>query len=161
MPTASREEIDAIVQGNHADPFRILGLHPLGIEGRAAQVVRAFLPEAEQAWVVLNPEEIHSMTRAHPDGFFECLIEGKDLSGYRLRSADGQGATRDFRDPYAFPPTLSEYDLHLISEGHHLQLYEKLGAHPLQLNGVEGVAFALWAPNAMRVSVVGDRKSVV
>ena len=156
MPTASREEIDAIVQGNHADPFRILGLHPLGIAGRAAQVVRAFLPEAEQAWVVLNPEEIHSMTRAHPDGFFECLIEGKDLSGYRLRLADGQGATRDFRDPYAFPPTLSEYDLHLISEGHHLQLYEKLGAHPLQLNGVEGVAFALWAPNAMRVSVVGD-----
>lgn len=153
-PTASRAEVEAIVYGYHADPFRVLGAHPL--PGRDATVIRAFLPDTDEASVIVDGDGTHPMVRTHPDGFFECVIQQPAPPRYRLRTRAGRF---DFLDPYSFPPFLSEFDLHLISEGNHLQLYEKLGAHLATLQGVAGVAFAVWAPNSQRVSVVGDFNS--
>jgi 1,4-alpha-glucan branching enzyme len=97
------------------------------------------------------------MKRLHRDGFFEVAVEGKArIFPYRLKKTDGSGKTIVFVDPYSFMPVLSDFDLQLIAEGTHEDQYEKLGAHELTLNGVEGVVFAVWAPNAIRVSVVGD-----
>src|SRR6185503_1784144 len=76
--------------------------------------------------------------------------------GYRLRLVDGAGRARDIEDPYRFPSTLSDYDLHLLGEGTHYRIFDKLGAHPARLLGVDGVVFAVWAPGARRCSVVGD-----
>ncbi|MBF6591464.1 MAG: 1,4-alpha-glucan branching protein GlgB, partial [Ktedonobacterales bacterium] len=96
----------------------------------------------------------------HAAGLFSAFVPSlepdEERPAYRLlvQRAGGELATVD--DPYAFPPVLSDFDLHLIGEGKHLDLYERLGAHPMRLRGVDGVAFAVWAPNARRVSVVGD-----
>ena len=95
-------------------------------------------------------------TRVHPAGLFVAQIPARrDFFRYRLRAEQG-GAAREFDDIYRFPPVLGELDLHLLGEGNHWTSYEKLGAHPIVHDGVAGVAFAVWAPNARRVSVVGD-----
>jgi 1,4-alpha-glucan branching enzyme len=97
------------------------------------------------------------MKRLHREGFFEAAVEDKArVFPYRLKKTDESGKTIVFVDPYSFMPVLSDFDLQLIAEGTHEDQYEKLGAHELTLNGVEGVVFAVWAPNAIRVSVVGD-----
>jgi 1,4-alpha-glucan branching enzyme len=97
------------------------------------------------------------MERLHPDGFFETLFPGVGtLFAYRLEVADHQGGVAAVEDPYRFLPVLSDFDLYLLGEGTHYKAYEKLGAHPRVVDGVRGVAFAVWAPNARRVSVVGD-----
>ena len=97
------------------------------------------------------------MKRIHPRGFLETVFpDRKELFPYRLRVLDDQGRILESDDPYAFPPILTDFDLYLIAEGTHYRNYEKLGAHPMILKGIEGVHFAVWAPNAKRVSVVGD-----
>ncbi len=155
--TAPREDVDALVRGEHADPFRVLGAHPVTVAGRDGRAVRSFLPEAEQAWVVLPASgAVRPMTRVRPEGFFECLLEATDLDGYRIRLLDSHKAVEEFLDPYCFPPVLTDYDLHLIGQGTHWRLYEKLGAQLVRVNEVQGVLFAVWAPNAVRVSVVGE-----
>ena len=94
--------------------------------------------------------------RMHPDGFFVAEIPGrKEPFRYRLRMSSS-GLTREFDDIYRFPPVLGELDLHLLAEGNHFASYRKLGAHPIVHDGIDGVAFAVWAPNAQAVSVVGD-----
>jgi 1,4-alpha-glucan branching enzyme len=128
-------------------------------DGRDAVVVRAFRPDAAQMFVVPRdagrPEK--PMVRIHPDGLFEAVIrERREPFPYRLRWTDAAGASTEAEDPYCFPSTLGELDLYLISEGTHYRAYEKLGAHLLTLNGTAGVLFAVWAPNANRVSLVGD-----
>ncbi len=88
---------------------------------------------------------------------FEGTIPGAQLPlDYELEVRYPAGDTYRLRDPYSFPPTLGELDIHLAAEGRHEELYERLGAHPRELNGVAGVAFAVWAPNAASASVVGD-----
>ncbi len=161
--TAPREEIDLILRGEHSDPFHVLGLHPLQVEGQAAIVIRAFLPEAVKAWVIRVPERergasgVSPLERVHPDGFFEAILRGEtQIFPYRLRAQDARGQEWESEDPYRFPPVLSDFDLHLLAEGTHFKAYEKLGAHPTEVAGVRGVVFSLWAPNARRVSVVGD-----
>ena len=99
----------------------------------------------------------YPMKRLHKDGFFEAVVRGKtEVFGYRLKETYLTGASRVFIDPYSFLPVLSDYDLYLIAEGKHYDQYEKLGAHEMTLGGVKGVFFAVWAPNAIRVSVTGD-----
>ena len=88
-----------------------------------------------------------------------CFPGRSQLFGYRLQVTDASGQVREFEDPYSFWPILSDFDLHLFSEGTHLKAYEKLGAHITEIGGTAGVAFAVWAPNARRVSVVGDFNS--
>jgi 1,4-alpha-glucan branching enzyme len=156
--TASHEEIEVIVRGEHSDPFHILGIHPVNLNGQPAVAVRAFLPLADQAQVVVPSSEHHqAMFRVHPQGFYEAVfVKATELFPYKLRVVDHGGEAREIHDPYSFPPLLSDYDLYLIGEGTHYKNYERLGAHVREVNGIRGLGFAVWAPNAKRVSVVGD-----
>jgi len=157
MPTADPAAITAIVEGHHGAPFDILGLHPLDEARPAGWVIRAFLPQA-QAVSVKRGEHLTPMERVHPEGFFEAIFPNDTAPfNYQLQITDDPpGLLYIVDDPYRFPPVLTEYDLHLFAEGTHYQLYDKLGAHLVTHEGVSGVAFAVWAPSAERVSVIGD-----
>ncbi len=139
----------AVVEGRASDPFAYLGMH----RENGKPVVRAFLPEARKV-SVLQRDLAVELPRLDESGLFAGAIPSSNGS-YRLR-AEYAGGVAEFDDPYRFPPLLSDYDLHLLAEGRHLELYRKLGAHPRRLDGVDGVSFILYAPNAQRVSVVGD-----
>ncbi|HTU01102.1 MAG TPA: 1,4-alpha-glucan branching enzyme, partial [Candidatus Sulfotelmatobacter sp.] len=159
MATLGNDVIQAIVRGQHGDPFSVLGPHPFDQGPDASVAVRVFLPGIEGALVVPAPggPPAQRMTRLHPDGLFEAVFPGHSIPfPYQLETLDRAGGLRRIEDPYRFPPTLSDYDLHLMGEGRHLRAYEKLGAHLITVDGVPGVRFAVWAPNARRASVVGD-----
>jgi 1,4-alpha-glucan branching enzyme len=155
--TVAPDQIDRIVWNQHHDPFEILGPHQVQNNGKSAWVVRAYLPRANAAWVVC-PEERkeYSMHSVHHPNFFECVLEKDELANYQLRVQEGEHE-RVIYDPYAFrSPLLTDFDIHLFAEGNHHRIYEKLGAHLTEINGVQGVYFAVWAPNARNVSVLGD-----
>ena len=97
----------------------------------------------------------HPLRPVHPAGLWEGTLPAA-LRAYQLRVTDHEGRVSEIEDPYRFPSTLSGYDLHLLGEGTHYRVYDKLGAHRARVDGVDGVIFAVWAPNAKRVSVVGD-----
>jgi 1,4-alpha-glucan branching enzyme len=145
--------VDELVEGRLADPHSLLGAHPQN----GSVVVRAFRPEAESVKVRVEGAEPVELERAHPAGLFEGKLDGAELPlRYRLEVSYAEGATLVVDDPYAFPPTLGELDLHLASEGRHERIYERLGAHVREVDGVVGTSFAVWAPSARSVSVVGD-----
>ncbi|MFO1128950.1 MAG: 1,4-alpha-glucan branching protein GlgB [Rhodospirillales bacterium] len=152
---AKTDRVQRIVSGADGDPFSYLGMH---IDGRDHLVVRAFVPGAEGVGVIRagRAEPVAKLSPIHREGLFEGRFphEGGPFP-YRLRVSAG-GQDRTIEDPYRFPPLLGDMDVYLIAEGRHLRLDEKLGAHPMVLEGVAGVGFAVWAPNATRVSVVGD-----
>jgi 1,4-alpha-glucan branching enzyme len=143
-------EAYAIVEGRHADPFRYLGMHTEGGE----TVVRAFLPEASNVEAVGEHGETAKLSRIHDAGLFAGTMPNGSQR-YQLRAQYGDNVAQ-FDDPYRFLPILTDYDLYLLGEGTDQLLYDKLGAHPRVMDGVEGVAFVVLAPNARRVSVVGD-----
>ena len=155
-------EIESILRAEHGEPFAILGRHPVQVGAERAIAVRAFLPRANEVTVLLeNGGVSYPARRIHPDGFFEAVIPYSDgilasPTSYRLHLGYWDGSNEGVYDPYAFPPLLTDFDLHLITEGTHYLKYEKLGAHVREVAGVRGVHFAVWAPNAQRVSVVGD-----
>ena len=152
-----KDQIKLIVQASHWDPFQVLGNHMVKKDGKAV-AIRAFLPEAKEAWVIdLKQKKLYQMGRIHRDGFFEIILpEKKDIFPYQIRIKTHEGTVTEFYDPYSFLPVLTDFDLHLIGEGTHYHLYEKLGARVMEVNTVKGVHFAVWAPNAKRVSVIGD-----
>ncbi|HEU4563817.1 MAG TPA: 1,4-alpha-glucan branching protein GlgB, partial [Gemmatimonadaceae bacterium] len=144
-----------LLAGRHPDPHSILGAHPVSFDGVSGIVIRAFHPDAIAAECLFAGEAI-PMTPVE-GGLFEVTLEEADFPlDYRLRFRFANGATWEHGDPYRFLPTLGDVDVHLFNEGTHRRLWEKLGAHPRTIGGVEGVSFAVWAPNATRVSVVGD-----
>ena len=143
-------EAYAIIQGNHSDPFHYLGLHAEG----GQNVVRAFLPEASNVEAIGEHGETAQLKRIHDSGLFAGSLPNGSTR-YQLRARFGDNVV-DLDDPYRFPPVLSDFDLHLLGEGTHQRIYDKLGAHPMTLDGVEGIAFVVLAPNACGVSVVGD-----
>ena len=152
-PEATRkpaEDVRLLVAGTHGDPHSVLGVHP---EGRVT-TVRAFHPDALEI-LVAHPGGVVPMRRIDDAGVFEAEVDAAELPGYRLRFRTG-----DFEwevdDPYRFMPTLGELDLHLIGEGQHQRLWERLGARVIDHQGVRGTAFAVWAPNARGVSLVSD-----
>ncbi|EME70890.1 glycogen branching enzyme [Paramagnetospirillum caucaseum] len=153
MPEAARlirpGDADAIARGRHGDPFAVLGPH----EVKGGTVIRTFQPQAESVFVLAAGGETE-MRRVHPDGLFAVKLKG--ASAYRLRVLRHDGGVEEVDDPYRFPPVLGDLDLHLLREGTHLRTFEKLGAQVRAVDGVAGVDFAVWAPNAARVSVVGD-----
>jgi 1,4-alpha-glucan branching enzyme len=143
-------EAYAVIEGRHSDPFHYLGPHLVG----DVPVVRVFLPDAERVAVVDERGRECNLQRIHDAGLFEGSL-ANGLCRYRVRARYGEREV-EIEDPYRFPPILSDLDLYLLGEGTHMHLYEKLGAHPMELDGVSGVAFAVFAPAARRVSVVGD-----
>ncbi|HYW52840.1 MAG TPA: alpha-amylase family glycosyl hydrolase, partial [Dongiaceae bacterium] len=145
------DRLDALEHGRERDPFALLGPHPLG----TGTVVRAFLPGVRAVDVV--DEHDHVLAEGEPDGeggLFEAYVVAMPQR-YRLRVAY-PALTRTIDDPYRFGPLLGEMDAWLFAQGNHLDLYRVLGAHPGEVDGVSGTRFAVWAPNASRVSVVGD-----
>jgi 1,4-alpha-glucan branching enzyme len=149
----SGQDIAAIVGARHADPFAILGLHRTD-EGT---VIRAFVPGADKIDVMdAEGSTVCLLERRHPDGFFEALVPGRNDRFVYTLAANNETATWTLRDPYMFGPVLGPLDDHLMVEGTHKELYRRLGAHRMTHEGVAGVHFAVWAPNAQRVSVVGD-----
>jgi 1,4-alpha-glucan branching enzyme len=153
--------VAAISGGYHSTPFDILGMHPHTVAGMPAVVIRTFQPQAS-AVSVIRGDRLCPMRRVHPDGFFEAVFEGESVFfPYRLSIAlpgtsGSPGRAYEIEDPYRFPPVLSDFDLHLFAEGTHFRLYEKFGARLIEHAGTRGVSFAVWAPNAERVSVVGE-----
>lgn len=155
--TVDPGQIDRIVWNQHHDPFEVLGPHMVQQDGQTVWAVRAYLPQAEKAWVVL-PEEHKEvpMESFHNPHFFECVLEVKDLANYQLKYII-DGHVHVIYDPYAFKTrAITDFDIHLFGEGNHHRIYEKLGAHYTEVEGVTGVYFAVWAPNARNVSVLGD-----
>lgn len=143
-PTISQEEMQAIAGGYHSDPFAVLGPHEYG-SGKI--VVRAFLPQVATAAVKTTTGDLFAMQRVHDEGFFEVIIADKSLPfDYQLKITYHSGVNDVIDDPYAFSSA--------FAPGKEL-LYENMGAHLVEINGVTGVRFAVWAPSAERVSVVG------
>nr|MBA3241387.1 1,4-alpha-glucan branching protein GlgB [Acidobacteriota bacterium] len=152
-PTVNRSELERLLALLAADPHSILGAHP----APHGVVVRALRPDAEQVELIVEGEAPRAMLKTHPAGFFELLVEGREQTfPYLLRVSYRDGNVYTLRDPYAFLPTLGGFDEHLFNEGRHWRSYEKLGAHVRDLGGEGGVSFAVWAPNAEGVSVVGS-----
>jgi len=149
------DEINAFLSATHSDPFRVLGPHRVGDD----LAIRVFRPDAEKIEVVLDRQSNSQVPaeKIHRDGFFCVRVPGatRDLD-YHLRLTTRDGSQHVMRDPYGYGPIMGEVDLHLFAEGQHWQIYEKFGAHLRTLGDTAGVYFAVWAPNAQRVSVVGD-----
>ncbi len=163
---ANLGEWSALLAGRHGAPGRLLGPHPLGVSGTGkppSRRVRAFLPEACRAWVVQITADgqrvSRPMRRTHRAGIYEAVVQLPHAAAsppYLFRVDDRTQGIRELHDPYAFPTMLTDYDFHLLGEGRHWKSYEKLGAQLHSVAGVAGVNFAVWAPNADAVSVVGD-----
>jgi 1,4-alpha-glucan branching enzyme len=150
------EDIERVVRREHADPHHVLGAHP----SNGGVVVRAFRPAAERVVARVDGGEPVPLEQRHPAGLFEGQVDGVELPlRYELEVSYPDGNTFTLIDPYAFPPTVGELDVHLAAEGRHEDIYERLGAHVRELEGVTGTSFAVWAPSAKAVSVVGDFNS--
>jgi len=149
--TASRaDELFALAEGTHRDPHHILGVHPEG----GVTVVRALHPDAISVSVA-HPGGVVPMRKIDDAGIFEAAVPAAELPGYRLRYRTGDHEW-EVDDPYRFLPTIGDLDLHLIGEGTHARLWDRLGARVIDHQGVRGTAFAVWAPNARGVSLVSD-----
>jgi 1,4-alpha-glucan branching enzyme len=149
------EDIDAIVGGYHGDAFRVLGPH--SIRKRQSQgrwEVRAFLPQAESADVLIG-EQLYPMAKQNEQGFFCAALTGNPQR-YSLRALLWDGRRIDMEDPYRFGPLISDSDLYLHTEGTLNEAYLSLGAHIVEVDGVRGVRFAVWAPNAECATVTGE-----
>jgi 1,4-alpha-glucan branching enzyme len=148
----ARADIEAIVSGRHGDPFAVLGPH---VTPEGDPSVSVFHPNADAIEVIdENGRALAQLYKLHMEGFFFGRLQHAP-GAYRLRMHGG-GHIWEIEDAYAFPSALGELDLHLLAEGTHGRAYERLGAHPTTLKGVEGVVFSVWAPNASRVSVIGS-----
>jgi len=160
MSSARRAEaraLGAVAEGLSDDPFAVLGRHPAPAGSPPAAIIRTLQPAASAVEVVAAGRVI-PMERRRPEGLFVAAVpwdRALEELGYVLRVHEGSGV-RDLVDPYQFGPLLTDFDLHLFSEGRHLRAWELLGSRRRTVGAVEGVHFAVWAPNAQRVSVVGD-----
>lgn len=146
--------IAALVDGRYGDPFAVLGPH----ETSAGIVIRSLLPGALKVELLAQNSDvvIATISPVYDDILFEARLEKPEP--YRLK-IDWNGVEQTTEDPYSFPPLLSDFDLHLLAEGKHRDLAACLGAQVLTIGTVTGVRFAVWAPSARRVSVVGDFNS--
>jgi 1,4-alpha-glucan branching enzyme len=146
-------DVERLIARDHPEPHAFLGAHP---DGDGGIVVRAFRPAAERVVVHTGRTKVE-LEQTHPAGLFEGTVKRRKLPlKYELQVDYPDGESFPVQDPYRFAPTIGELDLHLAGEGRHEQLYETLGAHVRDVDGVTGTAFAVWAPAARSVSVVGD-----
>ena len=170
----SLSSIGRLIEGTFDNPASILGPHLVDYGDGTAVAIRSYLPEAQAAWVIENHSGLRRpMRRLHPGGFFEAICDatvdaepGEDQDGpdtnlaaksrYRIQMSKKTGEVVDMQDPYAAPSILTDFDRYLIGEGRHHQLYDRLGAHQRVVDKAAGVNFAVWAPNARTVQIVGD-----
>ena len=146
-------QYDELIAGKNNNPKKLLGLH----DYYKGQVVTTYKPHAVCVKVMSSTgKNVMEMEPVGEDGFFGLYLPKKVYKNYVFETTYEDGSTVTLADPYAFEPQISDMDIYLFAEGKHYEIYEKLGAHPMKLNGVEGTCFAVWAPNARRVSVVGD-----
>jgi 1,4-alpha-glucan branching enzyme len=145
--------VSSLVEGRHGAPFDLLGVHP----HEDGLSVRAFRPWAREVSVVAA-DGTHPMDKLHENGLFAAVLPhlSPDDFAYRLTEITFDGYSREFDDPYRFGPRATDFDLHLWGEGNLLYAYRTFGAHVVEHDGVAGVNFVVWAPNALRVSVIGD-----
>jgi 1,4-alpha-glucan branching enzyme len=154
--SVATSELDALVRREHSNPHAVLGAHPYN----GGVVVRTLRPAASTVTLLIDGKPAAELQRVHPGGVFEGVIDDAQLPlRYQLEVDYGAAGRFTIDDPYAFLPTIGELDQHLISEGRHEELYDKLGAHVREHQDVRGTAFAVWAPAARAVSVVGDFNS--
>ena len=148
-------DIELVRTASHGDPFAVLGVHA---DSAGHLWLRAMLPGAVQVAVLdaTTGDLIGALTRRHTDGLFEGALATAERPNYRLQVRWGDGSSAIVDDPYRFPPVLGELDVWLLGEGSHRRAYEALGAALRVMEGVPGTSFAVWAPNASQVSVVGD-----
>ncbi len=151
-------EVNAIVEGRHPEPFSVLGQHAVTGDAAAASsgssVIRAFQPHAQSVNVIDEAGRKSPLARVHPDGLFEA-VTSSPAGPYRLELFNGEHSW-EIIDAYSMTSPMGEMDRYLLNEGTHQELYHVLGSNSMQFHGVAGVQFAVWAPNARRVSVVGD-----
>ncbi|HTM03992.1 MAG TPA: 1,4-alpha-glucan branching protein GlgB [Vicinamibacterales bacterium] len=148
---------DAIAGGTHDDPFAFLGPHAVTRADRRVILIRTFQPQASAVELVTS-DRVLRMERVRQEGLFEAVVDDGRAPlelDYRLRVGESN-RVKEIVDPYRFGQIISDFDLHLFAEGTHYRAWEKLGSHCLTVGGVTGVHFAVWAPNAQRVSVIGD-----
>ncbi|PIE18518.1 MAG: 1,4-alpha-glucan branching enzyme [Proteobacteria bacterium] len=145
-----------VLASESGDPHAVLGAHPVEVEGREGVVVRALAPDVRGLSVRVG-ETVTPMQVVDEAGIYAVFLAGKTLPlRYELEATGADGAVSRYHDPYRFEPTLGELDLHLMGEGSHHRMYETFGAQLREVDGVAGTSFAVWAPNAQRVSVIGD-----
>lgn len=154
LPPIAADAAMRLVRGSSAHPHDLLGAHPATVDDVAGVVVRAFLPRAVAVSVLVGEQRV-LMTRDEFGLYVAFLPDRVVPLRYQLEITDEHGEAQLSDDPYRFLPTLGEMDLHLFNEGRHLRVWEKLGAHPCTIDGVEGTTFAVWAPSAASVSVIG------
>lgn len=146
-------EVDALVQGRHTNPHHILGIH----ECIDDVYINAYLPGAKVVTAINTAtRKRYTLVSERVEGFFSVVIKNQKKFDYKLNVKYDNGEELTYIDPYIFEPVIDPIDISLFNEGKHYEIYEKLGAHPMTVDGVDGVLFAVWAPNAERVSVVGD-----
>jgi 1,4-alpha-glucan branching enzyme len=154
VPPVPSDAAQRLVRGESMHPHDVLGAHAATVDGVQGVVVRAFLPHAAAVSVLVGEHEV--VMERDATGLFAAFLSDRRVPlRYRLVVTAGEGERITIDDPYRFLPTVGEVDLHLFNEGRHLRLWEKLGSHPMVVDGVAGTAFAVWAPNAERVSVIG------
>jgi 1,4-alpha-glucan branching enzyme len=155
-PVVPHADVTRLIAGEHTDPHHVLGAHAATVNGAGGVMVRAMHPDAVAAECILSNGDPVPMAPIAA-GMFAVFLPGATLPlRYRQRLHFASGATVVRDDPYRFLPTVGELDLHLFNEGTHRRVYQALGAHARTVDGVAGTSFAVWAPNARRVSVIGD-----
>lgn len=146
------DEVQAIVDAVHINPHHLLGIHKTG---SSEYVVNVFQPYAKTIFIEnMKTNRLYEMKKVHDHGFFTLTISS--CVKYKIHITDYDNNKWQTYDPYNFDPIISDFDLYLFNQGTHYDIYNKLGAHPITVGGVEGVVFAVWAPNAQRVSVIGS-----
>ena len=157
------EDLYPLLECRHSDPHRILGVRPGMITGsesvKGESVVRVFYPGATAVNLLGRDGQKTALIKVHADGLFEAAVPDSfpiNPDEYTVEAVFSDGRSHSYSDPYAFAPTLGEVDLYLLGKGEHLEAYRVLGSHLRTIKGIAGTSFAVWAPNAQRVSVVGD-----
>ncbi|MGA2876246.1 MAG: alpha-amylase family glycosyl hydrolase, partial [Nitrososphaerales archaeon] len=151
--TLTEEESTRIANFDEPHPETVLGPHAKEVNGRRVTSIRAFLPRAKKVWIETEKMKFQ-LELSDPRGLWEICVD--KISNYKLLYEDESGYIDKKEDPYSFRSLTSDYDLYLFGEGTHKQIYDRLGAHLTSINSVSGTLFAVWAPNARAVSLVGD-----
>ena len=150
----SKEEMEAVISGNHGNVFAVLGIHK--DKGSKEVFIRTYQPHAKSVELLkYDDSSLGFLTKLDDRGFFQINVGAVDNFPYRFRIENDLGQFYIKEDEYRFPSVLGDIDVYLMAEGNHLEMYKRLGAHVMEMDGIKGVGFAVWAPNAKRVSVVG------